>query len=175
MKCGKDVVISDLRDIKHEDLVEIGNHVSIDSYFYCTTQLKIKDYVHIGPMVTIIGGKDAYLEIGNFSGMAAGCRIVCASDEYQGAGLINPLVPKKYRDNIIYGPIILEDFVTLATNVIVFPGITLGKGSVIAAGSVVTKNTSPWLIYAGNPCRPIKEREKDKILQYAKEMGFYGN
>ena len=172
MKTGNDVIVSPQVDIKHADLIEIGNHVAIDSFFVCSTKLKIKDYVHLGPLISIIGGRDAYCEIGNFSGMAAGCRIVCASDEYQGAGIINPFIPKQYRDNVTNLPVILEDFVTLATNVIVMPGVRLGQGSVVAAGSIVTKNTQPWTIYAGSPARPIHTREKDIMLQYAQELGY---
>jgi len=173
MKIGEDVVLPEVYDIRYgDDRVEIGNHVAIDSYFCCSTKLKIKDYVHIGPLVSIIGGKTAYCEIGNFSGMAAGCRIICASDEYLGEGIINPLVPDKYKDNIICEPVIFENFVTLATNTIVFPGVRLAEGSVVGAGSVVTKSTKPWTVYAGNPARPIRERKKEVILQYAKEMGY---
>ncbi len=172
MQIGDDVVIGKFTDIKCDDLVKIGNHVSIDSFFYCSTSLTIKNYVHLGPHISIIGGENGYCEIGNFSGMAAGCRIICATDSYQGNGLINPLVPLQYRDTVLRAPVILEDFVTLATNVIVFPGVKLAQGSVISAGSIVTKNTEPWHIYAGTPARPIAKRNKDKIIQYAKELGY---
>lgn len=172
MKKGDDVIINDYHNIPRPELIELGNHVAIDAFFHCTTGLVVKDYVHIGPYVSIIGGKDVYCQIGNFSGMAAGCRIICASDEYLGEGLINPIVPKKFRDNVISGPVILEDFVTLATNVIVLPGITLAQGTVVSVGSVVTKDTMPWTVYAGSPARPIRQRPKEKMLAYAKELGY---
>jgi len=167
-----DVLISKLVDIRHQDLMEVGNHVAIDSFFFCTVKLKIKDYVHLGPHISIIGGKDSYCEIGNFSGIAAGCRLICASDEYKGEGLICPFVPAQYRDNVKRAPIILEDFVTLATNVVVLPGVRLAQGSVVAAGSIVTEDTLPWRIYAGSPCRVISYRNSEKMRQYAKELGY---
>jgi dTDP-4-amino-4,6-dideoxy-D-glucose acyltransferase len=172
MKLGRDVVISSNVDIRYPDSVMIRDHVAIDSYFCCSTQLLIKNYVHIGPSVSIIGGKNAKCEIGNFSGMAAGCRIICTSDEYLGEGLICPFVPKKYQDKKITGGVVLEAFVTLGTNVVVFPNVRLGEGSVVAAGSIVTKNTQPWTIYAGHSARPIGTRPKDKMLAYAKELGY---
>jgi acetyltransferase-like isoleucine patch superfamily enzyme len=169
---GLDVVVSEHVDIRRPELLVLGNHVAIDSFFVCTTQLVVKDYVHLGPFISIIGGKDAYCEIGNFSGMAAGCRIVCASDEYQGEGIVNPFIPAQYRDNVICEQVVLEDFVTLGTNVIVLPGVRIAQGTVVSAGSIVTKNTQPWCVYAGTPARPIKERSKEKMLRYAKELGY---
>lgn len=172
IETGEDIAIGHLCNFTRPELVKLGNHVAIDSFLHCTTQLTVKDWVHIGPHVSIIGGKDTYCEIGNFSGMAAGCRIICASDEYLGEGIINPMIRKEYRDNVKSAPIILEDFVTLATNVIVLPGVTLAEGTVVAAGGVVTKSTKPWMIYAGSPARPIQQRPKEKMIAYAKEMGY---
>ena len=57
MKTGNDVLIGDCVHIKRPELVTIGNRVAIDWGFYCTTQLEIRDYVHISPYVTCIGGK----------------------------------------------------------------------------------------------------------------------
>lgn len=170
----KNIFIHENVNIKKE-LLELAANIAIDAYFSCSVKLKIKEYVHIGPHVSIIGGKDAYCEIGNFCGIAAGCRLICCSDEYLGEGIINPFIDSKYRDNLINKPIILKDFVTLATNVIVLPGVTFGEGSVVSAGSIVTKDILPWKIYAGNPARPILDRKKEKILQYAKELGYITN
>lgn len=41
---------------------------------------------------------------------------------------------------------------------VILPGITIGEGAVVGAGSVVTKDVPPWTIVAGNPARFIKER-----------------
>lgn len=168
---GEDVFISSNVEIRRPHLVSMGNHVAIDSGVYITTVAEIGDYVHLGPYSTIIGGEIGFFKIGNFSGLAAGCRIICASDDYMGNGLIGPTIPKQYQA-ITAAPVVLEDFVTLGTNVIVMPGITLGEGSVVAACSIVTKNTEPWTFYIGNPARGIKERPNEKILTYARELGY---
>ena len=44
-KIGQDVFISSNVEIRRPHLVEIGNHVAIDSGFYCTTTFNIKDYI----------------------------------------------------------------------------------------------------------------------------------
>ena len=60
-------------------------------------------------------------------------------------------------------PIIIEDNVWLGINSSVLKGVTIGKNSVIGAGSVVTKNIPANVIAAGNPCRVIKKIEEDII------------
>jgi dTDP-4-amino-4,6-dideoxy-D-glucose acyltransferase len=52
------------------------------------------------------------------------------------------------------------------------PGVTLAEGSVVGSNSVLTKDTEPWTIYVGNPAKPIKIRDNETILQYAKELGY---
>ena len=53
-------------------------------------------------------------------------------------------------------PVVIEDNVWLGLNVIVLKGVTIGKNSVIGAGSVVTKSIPANVIAAGNPCKVIK-------------------
>ena len=54
------------------------------------------------------------------------------------------------------GPIIIEDDVWLCTNVTVLGNVRSGRGSVVAASSVVTKDVPPYTLVAGNPARPIR-------------------
>lgn len=53
---------------------------------------------------------------------------------------------------------VVEDDVWIGHGVIVLGGVTIGKGSIIAAGSVVTKDIPPCEIWGGNPARKIKDR-----------------
>lgn len=54
-------------------------------------------------------------------------------------------------------PIVIEDNVWIGINSIILPGVSIGKGSVIAANTVVTKNVPEMVVYGGNPGRIIKE------------------
>lgn len=54
-------------------------------------------------------------------------------------------------------PITIEDDVWVGANVVILPGITIGKHSIIGAGSVVTKNVPSYSIAIGNPARVIKK------------------
>ena len=61
-------------------------------------------------------------------------------------------------------PITLEEDVWIGANAVVCGGVTIGKGSVIGAGSVVTRDIPAGMVAAGRPCRPIRPvTEQDRI------------
>ena len=82
-----------------------------------------------------------------------------------------PVLPKNLQKNI-HNPIIINDFVIIGANCTILNGIELGQGSVIAAGSVVTKNTEPWTMYKGVPARPYKKVSKKKKFEEAISLGY---
>lgn len=171
-RVGEDVFISANVEIRRPQLVSVGKHVAIDSGFYLTTAAQIGDYVHIAPYVTVIGGPNGLIVMEDFTTIAAGSRIVCASDEHNGFGLVGPTIPKPYKDRIKTAPVVFRRFANIATNVVVMPGITLAEGTVVGSCSLVTKDTDPWTIYFGNPAKPIKTRPKEKMLEFAKRLGY---
>lgn len=60
---------------------------------------------------------------------------------------------------LIVKSITVEDGVWVGARVTVLPGVTIGSHSVLTAGSVVSQNTEPNMIYAGNPAQPVKARK----------------
>ena len=65
------------------------------------------------------------------------------------------------------GIVTIPDDVWVGSNVIILRGVTVGEGSIVSAGSVVTKNVQPYSIVAGNPARFIKMRfADDEILRH---------
>ena len=172
MNKGEDVYINDIVSISCPDLATIGNHVAIDFGFVCTTRLTVGDYVHISPHVSVIGGRKSSLIMDDFSFISTGARIVCTSEEFLGEGLVGPLIPDKYRDNLHTGTVILSRFSGVCANSIVMPGVLIEEGSVLGANSFLKESTEPWTIYAGSPARPIKKRKKENLYRYAGEMGY---
>lgn len=57
-------------------------------------------------------------------------------------------------------PVTIHDNVWICAGAIVLPGVTIGEGSVIGAGSVVTKDIPPYSLAVGNPCKVIRKLEK---------------
>lgn len=127
------------------------------------------DYVGIGPNCTflcdtIIGNKIAIA--GNVSFLS--------SDDHNyniiGKTIWDSGRGDKYR-------IIVEDDVWIGHGVIILSPVRLGRGSIIAAGSVVTKDVSPYAIVGGSPARVLKMRfsreeilEHESLLVESKEM-----
>jgi acetyltransferase-like isoleucine patch superfamily enzyme len=169
--CGEDVFISANVEIRRPQLCRLGAHIAIDSGFYCTTQTLLGDYIHIGPYVSVIGGAAAVLRMAGFNTVGAGSRILCASDEFLGAGL-SGIAPAKFRDQVRVEPVIFELFACIGTNVVLHPGVTLAEGSVIGSCSLVTKSTRPWTIYRGIPARPWKKRPRAKLIEAARRLGY---
>lgn len=172
MEKGIDVFLNDFVSITRPELVKIGNHVAIDFGFVCTTGLVIGDYVHISPHVSVIGGKKTSLNIEDFCFISTGSRMICGSDLFQGDGLIGTMIPDEYKDNQILEPINLKRFSGVCANSVVMSGVVMSEGSVLGANSFLKESTEPWTIYAGSPARPIKQRKKEKMYSFAKEMGY---
>jgi maltose O-acetyltransferase len=59
------------------------------------------------------------------------------------------------------GDVVIGDRVWIGYRAIVLPGVSLGEGAVVGAGSVVAKDVEPYKIVAGNPAKVIGERPKD--------------
>lgn len=62
-------------------------------------------------------------------------------------------------------PVKIEDYVFIGPRAIILPGVTIGKGAVVAAGAVVTKDVNPFEIVGGVPAKVIGER-KNKEPNY---------
>jgi acetyltransferase-like isoleucine patch superfamily enzyme len=169
-KQGIDLYVDKTSRINHPKEIEVGNHVAIDIGVYISTAASIGDYVHIAPYTCIIGGKDSRLIMEDFSGISAGSKVLCGSDDFT-QGLMNPQVPAEYRSPKIT-TVTFERFTCVGVNSVVMPGVTLREGSVVGANSVLTKDTEPWTIYVGSPAKPLKIRDKEVILNYAKKLGY---
>lgn len=65
-------------------------------------------------------------------------------------------------------PVTVEDDVWLGAHVVILPGVTVGAGSIVAAGSVVSKNVPPGVVVGGVPARvlrPITDADRDFVYR----------
>lgn len=68
----------------------------------------------------------------------------------------HPIEPSRRREAVIAKPIVIGKNVWIAANVTIIGGVSVGENSVIAAGSVVTRDVFPDSLYAGNPARKVR-------------------
>ncbi|MET3663742.1 sugar O-acetyltransferase [Caulobacter sp. 1776] len=72
----------------------------------------------------------------------------------------HPLAPSRRRDGVVAKPIVIERNVWIAAGATVIGGVTIGENSVVAAGSVVTRDVPPNTLVGGNPARVIRSIEE---------------
>lgn len=68
-------------------------------------------------------------------------------------------IPMTKQGNDDVKPVVIEDDVWIGARVIIIPGVKIGRGSVIGAGSIVTKDVPEYCIVAGNPARIVRRRK----------------
>jgi virginiamycin A acetyltransferase len=108
------------------------------------------------------------LIIGNFVSIAPGATFLLGMNHQMNTITTYPLYSRfiayDKKDSLSNGEIIIEDEVWIGTNALILSGLTVGKGAIIAAGSIVTKDVPPYSIYGGNPAKLIKYRFSEDII-----------
>ena len=150
----------------------LGSHIAIDKGVYSTVNVSLGSYIHIGPYVTIIGGKAAIFECMGFNNIMAGARVVCGSDRFDDSGLFGAMIPREMKGRQIIEPVVMEEFSNIGTNAIVLPGSTLRKGVLLAAGSLLIGDTEEWGVYKGNPAVLVKKINGRAIIDSATKLGY---
>lgn len=136
---GGDIIIGDNCIIEHNTkILTYGGNIYIGDD--CTVQHNCILYGH------------GNLKIGNSVRIAAGTIIIPANHIF--TSITEPI----YTQGLTKKGIIIEDDVWIGANCTILDGVTILKGSVIGAGSVVTKNVDRYSIVAGNPAKLIKKR-----------------
>lgn len=149
--CGKGVYLrptcSDLKGLYNLSIGD-GSSIPKGSVFYCTeAPLTIGRKVIFGPNPTIITGDHRINVVGKF---------IMDSNE-------------KLPEND--APVVIEDDVWCGANVTILKGVTIGRGSVVAAGAVVTKSCPPYSIIGGVPAKVLKRRfSKEEIIEHERNL-----
>ncbi|MBI5204619.1 MAG: CatB-related O-acetyltransferase [Nitrospirae bacterium] len=78
-----------------------------------------------------------------------------------------------YDPNASKGPVIIGNDVWIGDSVIILPGVQVGDGAIIGAGSVVTKNVPPYTIVGGVPAKKIRDRFSDKIKEQLLQIKWW--
>lgn len=115
----------------------------------------IGEHVHIATGCVINAG-NGYVEIGDHSG--------CSNNVVVAAGMPDlsfyhiSAAEKPDQQHPLRCKTVIGRFVVIFANATICPGVTIGNGAVIGAGSVVTKDVPAWEVWAGVPARKIATR-----------------
>ena len=121
-----------------------------DKTLFIGKNFQMNDYVHITAAKSV--------KIGNNVLMASKIYISdCSHGSY--AGNEHDSHPDTAPDQrpLFSKPVVIEDNVWLGEFVSVLPGVTIGKGTIVGANSVVSKSLPPYVIAVGSPAKPIKQ------------------
>ena len=163
----KNLRIFKFTNIINPEHVIVGDNVIIDDFCLLYAKenapIRIGSWVHLVNFSSYTGGP---ITIGNFIAVSSGARIMGGSDHYGNGALMNSPIPEQFRNTDRRG-CILKDFCFIGANSVVFPGVTIGEGSVIGAGSIVRRDLEPWGIFImrNGKMIKIKERSKTKTIQ----------
>jgi len=146
--------------------VKIGNDFKTGHYVLIRENTVIGDNVVIGTNSVI----DGQVEIGNYvkieSNVYIPTHMKIGSYVFIGPGAVftNDKYPQRLRKEYIPRGPILEDSVTVGANAVLLPGVRIKEGSMVGAGSVVTKDVPEWSIATGTPAtfKPLPERLRER-------------
>lgn len=144
---GKNVQISRGFKFSNPENITIGSnvHIGVQATIYALGGLIIGDGTIIGPRLTVYS----------------------ANHRFRDARAI------PYDDVVLPEQVEIGENTWIGGNVILVPGVTIGEGCIVAAGSVVTKDFPPCNVIGGNPARVIDTRDKNHYMQLKQEKQVY--
>jgi acetyltransferase-like isoleucine patch superfamily enzyme len=139
---------------KHMETFEIGAGVFIGAQSYIQGRINgrcvIGDHVWIGPQ-SYFDARDLILE--EYVGWGPGAKILGSA--HVGAPVDIPII----KTDLEIKPVKVEAWADIGVNAVILPGVTIGKGSIVGAGAVVTENVAPFAVVAGVPAKFLRWRE----------------
>jgi virginiamycin A acetyltransferase len=138
-----------------------------DTYFPLG-KVSVGKHTYGGLHVLSYGTSGEELRIGCYCSIAGGVRFVLGGNHRMDTFSTYPF---RHRFGDIEseaqtkGPIIVEDDVWVGVGALILSGVTLAKGTIVAAGSVVTKSSEPYTVIGGNPARLIRRRFTPNLIE----------
>lgn len=126
-----------------------GTNVNIEKGALFEYHISLGDNSGIGIRAQI----EDYVTIGKNVMMGPDCMIFTRNHEF--GDKTCPMCTQGFSEIC---PVTIEDDVWIGARVIILPGVHVGKGSILGAGAVVTKNVEPYSIVGGNPAKLLKKR-----------------
>jgi maltose O-acetyltransferase len=135
MKCGKDINVEKGANFGDGTEIEIGCNSGIGVNCMLQGQVKIGNDVMMGPEVLIFTQNHQFNRID---------------------------IPMNKQGHMPSEPVVIGNDVWIGQRCIILPGVTIGNGTILAAGAVVTKDVPDWAIVGGNPGKIIRYRNENQ-------------
>lgn len=133
-----------------------GRNFKFDPYgTYSFETISVGEDVYVGPGACLIASQ-SYIDIGSKVMLGPNVTIIGGDHNIMILGRYMFDVNEKLPENDM--PIVIQDDVWIGTGAIIMKGVTIGKGSVVAAGSLVRSDVPPYSIVGGVPARMLKMR-----------------
>ncbi len=151
---GNGVKIGSGVGFKHLETFEIGDGVFIGDQAYIQGRFdgvtRIGNHVWIGPQAYFDARQ---LILGDYVGWGPGAKVLGST--HTGIPIDRPIM----ETNLEIRPVHVEAWADIGTNAVLLPGVTVGKGSIVGAGAVVTRDVPAFAIVAGVPAKFVRWRE----------------
>ena len=148
------------RKIQFKEVGKGAVYQSLKSTYTSAQNIEIGNDVHIGPGANFdaAGG----ITVGNGAIFAPDVTIYTRTHNFR-----HSLKAIPFDDIMWTAPVTIGRYSWIGAKVIILPGVTVGEGAVIGAGSVVTREVPPCTIYAGNPAKQVGTRDADVFARLA--------
>lgn len=164
---GENVLISKKACFYIPEKITIGHDVRIDDYSILIGNISLGNFIHIAGYVGIHASAGSFT-MEDYSTLSSRVAVYAASDDYSGDYMTNSIIPSEYT-NTICSDIRIGKHVIVGTGSTILPNADLPDGVAIGAMSLIKEPLEPWGIYAGIPCKRIKERSQ-KCLELEKQL-----
>ncbi len=152
---GEEVVIEPGAVILHPENVSLGDRVYLGHYAvlngYHSGELVLGSGTWVGQHCLLHGA--AGLHLGSDVGVGPGCRLITSTHADPG-----PSAPIM-SGALVFAPVRIGDGSDLGCNVVVLPGVTIGRGVQVGAGAVVTHDLPDLCVAVGSPARVVRRRQ----------------
>ncbi len=129
-----------------------------------------------GPMIVHMSGTaNEMLLIGSYVSISFGVKFILGGNHNTKTFTTFPHSSMSWglgQEATSKGPIVIEDDVWIGTDSLILSGVTIGKGAVVAAGSVVTKSVPAFTIVGGNPAKLIRNRFDENLKARMEKIDF---